>query len=242
VVGKSPSSRRRPRTLSVDIGGTGIKMLVLDPSGAPVTERTRVRTPQPATPRKVLSALAGMLPRHRPFDRASVGFPGVVQDGIVKTAPNLDDRSWRGFPFQATLRRQIHRPVRVCNDADMQGFGAVQGRGVEMVITLGTGVGSALFIDGTLVPNLELGHHPYHRGKTYEDMLGQDALDEIGKTRWRRRVRRAVAQIEPIWNYLVLYIGGGNSRLLDAADLPGNVKIVANKTGLLGGIALWKRR
>ena len=163
------------RTLSIDIGGTGLKMLVLDPSGTAVDERQRVLTPRPATPGAVIEALRGLIAKQPPFDRVSVGFPGVVHDGVVWTAPNLH-RSWRGVSLAKALREITGKPVRVANDADVQGYASVEGSGVEMVLTLGTGLGSALFVDGRLVPNLELGHHPLRKGMTYEDYVGKAAL------------------------------------------------------------------
>lgn len=228
-----------PFTLGVDIGGTGLKMLVLDSRGRAVSERGRVATPQPATPAAVLRALGALIKQQPRFDRISVGFPGVVHDGVVKTAPNLH-RSWAGHDLAAALRKLTRKPVRVCNDADVQGLGDVTGKGVELVLTLGTGLGSALFVDGKLVPNLELGHHPFRAGKTYEDLVGRKALEKAGKKRWRRHVRAAIDQLEPIFNYRALYLGGGNARHLRAQDLPKNVRMCSNEAGLLGGIALWR--
>ena len=228
-----------PLTLSIDIGGTGLKMMVLDATGKAITERARVATPRPATPAAVLRALGGLIRKHPPFDRVSVGFPGVVTDGVVRTAPNLDKR-FEGFDLAKALARVARKPVRVCNDADVQGFGAIRGRGLEMVITLGTGMGSGLYIDGRLVPNLELAHHLYSNGKTYEEFVGKNAFESAGKKRWRRRVRRVVRHLEPVFNYQKLYIGGGNAKYLRADDLPPNTKIVSNEAGVLGGIALWR--
>lgn len=230
---------RGPRTLSIDIGGTGLKMMVLDPSGKPLTERARVDTPRPAKPAAVLRALGSLIRQQPAFDRISVGFPGVVRGGVVHTAPNLD-ASFAGYDLARALGHLAKKPVRVCNDADVQGFGAIRGRGLEMVITLGTGMGSGLYIDGRLVPNLELAHHFYSNGKTYEQYVGKAALDEVGRKRWRRRVRKVVRHLEPVFNYETLYVGGGNAKHLDVADLPDNVKIVSNEAGVLGGIALWR--
>jgi polyphosphate glucokinase len=228
-----------PRTLSIDIGGTGLKMLVLDPAGGALNERSRVDTPRPATPQAVLKALRGLIATQPRFDRVSVGFPGIVHDSVVKTAPNLD-AAWVGFDLGAALERATGKPVRVCNDADVQGFGDIAGNGVEMVITLGTGLGSAIFVDGRLVPNLELGHHPFQGGKTYEDFVGRAALEKVGKKHWRRRVLKVIEQLEPIWNYRMLYVGGGNAKLLEHEKLPANVKLTSNEAGVLGGIALWR--
>jgi polyphosphate glucokinase len=227
------------RTLSIDIGGTGLKLMVLDERGAPISDRARIPTPRPATPAAITRALRGLMGAQPAFDRVSVGFPGVVHANVVHTAPNLDS-DWAGYDLGEALAQMTGKPVRVCNDADMQGFGDITGAGVEMVLTLGTGLGSAIFVDGALVPNLELAHHAYSGRKTYEDYVGRPALEKIGKKRWRKRVRRMIDRIEPIWNYDRLYLGGGNARHLNAADLPANVSIKSNQAGLIGGVALWR--
>jgi len=225
-------------TLAIDIGGSGLKMLTLDANGEALTERLRVATPKKATPEAVLKVLDGMIAKHGAFDRISVGFPGVVTGGVIFTAVNLD-KSWVGFDLAKALQESTGRPVRVANDADVQGLGVVEGRGVELVLTLGTGMGSALFVNGRLVPNLELGHHPFRKDRTYEDLVGDAALKKIGAERWSRRVRKAIDALEETFNYRLLYLGGGNAEKLDT-ELPKNVKIVSNLAGLLGGIALWR--
>ena len=188
-----PAAAATPRTLAIDIGGTGLKAMVLGPTGKELTERVRVPTPRPATPKAVLAALAGMLPTLGEFERVSCGFPGVVVEGVTRTAPNLH-QSWAGFDLAQALTRLTRRPARAINDAGVQGFGVVKGEGVEMLLTLGTGMGCALFVDGIYVPNLELAHHPFRHGKTYEEYVGAAALDAVGKKKWNRRVARVVAQ------------------------------------------------
>jgi polyphosphate glucokinase len=227
------------KTLCIDIGGTGLKMEVVDERAEPCSERARVETPHPATPKAILAALVSLIPGQGEFDRVSVGFPGVVMDGVVKTAPNLDP-SWRGFDLALALQEKAGKPVRVCNDADVQGYGDIEGKGVEMVLTLGTGLGSAVYIDGRLLPNLELGHAPFKGDKTYEEYVSDATLKKIGHKKWRKRVRELVDGLEPIWNWRLLYLGGGNSRLLKTEDLPDNVRIAPNSAGLTGGIALWR--
>ncbi len=227
----------RPRTLAVDIGGTGIKTIVLDAAGKPVTERVRVDTPRPATPRGVIAAIVGLARKQGAFDRVSVGFPGVVRKGVTETAWNLG-KSWIGFDLDKALTKALGKPVRCCNDADVQGLGVVKGKGVEVVITLGTGFGSSLFLDGRLVPNMQLAHHAGWKEKTYEDELGNAALKKAGKKKWNRRVLRAIRSLESLFNYDTLYIGGGNAAKI-RIELPARVKIVSNVAGLLGGIALW---
>jgi polyphosphate glucokinase len=226
------------KTLTIDIGGSGIKAMVLDTEGNPIGGRKRVSTPRPAKPDPVLDAIVKLAKKQSDFDRVSVGFPGVMRKGMTETAVNLH-KDWIGFDLEGTLSKQLGKPVRALNDADIQGFGAISGKGVELVVTLGTGFGSALFLDGQLVPNLEIAHHLFHGGKTYEEHLGSAALKKSGRKKWQRRVMQAIASLEHLFNYDTLYIGGGNARRI-ALDLPPNVKIISNIAGLLGGIALWR--
>jgi polyphosphate glucokinase len=227
-----------PRTLAIDIGGTGLKALVLGPDGSSLTERARVETPRPATPESLIAALRKLVEALGEFDRISVGFPGVVVDGVTRSAPNLHEL-WVGFDLGKVLSEGWRKPVRVLNDAGVQGYGAIEGKGVEMLLTLGTGLGCAVYHDGKYVPNLELAHHPFGNGDTYEEYVGVKALDKIGKKKWNKRVRKVIAQVLPIWNPRRLYLGGGNAKHLKG-ELPPDVTIIENVAGLLGGIALWK--
>jgi polyphosphate glucokinase len=224
-------------TLAVDVGGTGVKGILLNEKGRPLSERERIETPQPATPTAVLEVMDSIARKLGAHDRVSVGFPGVVKHGATLTAHNLDPQ-WIGFDLQKVLSRRWRKPVRVANDAAVQGFGAIHGKGVELVITLGTGFGSSLFIDGRLVPGLELAHHPWQKGKTYEEYLGRKGLAKYGRKRWNKLVRKAIEQIEALFNCDQLYIGGGNAMKVDFA-LPSHVTRVPNEDGLLGGVALW---
>jgi polyphosphate glucokinase len=235
---KSGKTSAGIRTLAVDIGGSGIKALILDHSGKPLTTRSRVKTPKPATPKAVIKVIEGLAKAKGPFDRVSVGFPGVVRKGVVQTAPHLHD-GWTAFKLAAALTQRLGKPVRVANDADVQGLGVVAGKGVELVITLGTGFGSALFIDGQLVPNLEMGHHAFRRNKTYDEMLCNEALEKSGPEKWNKRLLRAIQTLDCLFNYDRLYLGGGNPKHI-TVPLPSNVKVVSNVAGLLGGIALWR--
>jgi len=214
-------------------------MMRLSADGDPASERLRVKTPRPARPAAILAALKKLAADAGPFDRVSVGFPGVVIEGVVRTAPNLHP-SWAGFDLQSALERLFRRPVRALNDAGVQGFGAIVGKGVELCITLGTGFGFSLFVDGRYVPNVEMGHHPFRKGKTYEDALGIKAFERDGKRRWNRSLARAVEQLDRTFNYRVLYVGGGNAHNV-TVKLPRNVKIIENVAGLLGGVRLWER-
>ncbi|BAZ43355.1 ROK family protein [Chondrocystis sp. NIES-4102] len=225
-----------PRTLTVDIGGSGIKVMILDPQGKPLSDRHRLPTPTPPKPDEIIATIM-TLAETLEYDRVSVGFPGVVQNGLIKTAVNLDP-DWLQYDLATSLSQLLSKPVKVANDADIQGFGAIVGQGVELVITLGTGFGSALFIDGTLVPNLEMGHHPFRKGESYEQQLGRAALEKEGKKKWNTRLEKAIATLESLFNYQTLYIGGGETKNI-SFNLPTNAKIVPNVSGLLGGIKLW---
>jgi polyphosphate glucokinase len=225
-----------PRTLAVDIGGTGIKAMVLDPKGKPITERLKIETPKNATPKKVIGIICKLADQSGKFDRVSAGFPGVVKDGVVYTAANLG-KGWEGYHLEEELAAELGRPARVANDADVQGLACVTGKGEELVITLGTGFGSVLFSDGHRI-HLELGHHPFHKGKTYEDELGHRALKKKGKKRWNKMLREAIDDLARTFNYDRLYIGGGSAEQI-SFKLPPNVAKVSNQDGILGGIKLW---
>ena len=228
-----------PITLSIDVGGSHIKGSILDARGTMLHERVRVPTPDDLTPARLVQIISRIAKQFGRFDRVSVGFPGVVRHGVLRTAFNLGTERFRGFNLEAALRRRLERPVRVENDADVQGFGAISGKGVEMVITLGTGFGSAIFIDGALGPHLELAHHCFHKGKTYEGVLGEEALDRMGDKRWNAEVERAIDTLRNLTNFDHLYIGGGNARRLTIA-LPSDVSIVSNDAGIWGGVRLWR--
>jgi len=239
---KAPALAKPPplisiTTLAVDVGGTGIKAAALDEKGKMITERQKIKTPRNATPKKLIAIVAELAGMAGAFDRVSVGFPGVVKNGVVYTAPNLG-KGWNNFPLAAALKKKLKRPVRVANDADVQGLGCVTGRGDELVITLGTGFGSVLSVDGHRI-HLELGHHPFRNGKTYEDELGNRAFVKKGKKKWNKHLREAIDEMAKTFNYDRLYIGGGNAATINF-KLPPNVKVVSNTEGLLGGIKLWQ--
>lgn len=226
-----------PVTLAIDIGGSGLKAMLLDPEGKPLSERERVDTPAVPTPKAVMAALDGLVKSLPGYDRVSVGFPGVTKKGVTYTSFNLHP-DWMNFHFQEELEKRWRKPARVANDASVQGYGAIKGAGVEMIVTLGTGMGSALFTDGKLCPGLELGHHPWKK-KTYEDYLGRRGIDKYGKKQWNKLLQEAIAQITNTFNWDYLYLGGGNTKKIEF-DPPKNVKIVSNETGQLGGVALWR--
>ena len=233
-----PSDSTDVITLALDVGGSGVKGMLLNAQGKPVSERERYETPDPATPGAVFKIMDQIVKKLGHFDRVSVGFPGVVKHGATLTAHNLD-KKWVGLDLQKVLTRRWKRPVKVANDAAVQGLAAIRGRGVEIVITVGTGLGSSLFIDGKLVPGLELAHHPWRKGKTYEEYLGKHGYKKLGRKHWNKLLEKAIAQIDFLFNYDHLYIGGGNAVKIDFT-LPRDVTRVPNEDGLLGGAFLWR--
>jgi polyphosphate glucokinase len=218
--------------------------MTVSTAGEPLSERFRLETPQPATPTAVLEVveeLAGNFlggGSRSEFDYVACGFPGVVKEGVIFTAHNLAPE-WAGFDLQKALAKRLGVPARVANDAAVQGMGAVKGKGVELCVTLGTGLGSSLFVGGVLVPGLELGHHPLRDNKTYEDFIGRTGLKKLGKKKWNKRVREALATAEHLFNYDHVFIGGGNNKLIKF-ELPANATLVENLDGLRGGAALWR--
>lgn len=229
----------RPATLAIDIGGTGLKASVLDPTGNLAAERVRVRTPRPISQQLLVDTLVKLVEPLPPYDRVSVGFPGVVRGGVIRTAANLGTEEFRGFNLAEALEQRLEKPTRVLNDADMQGYAAVSGQGVEMVITLGTGFGTAMFLDGKLGPHLELAHHPFHKNRSYEEELGEQARKKLGKKKWNRRLAEAIEELRKLTAFDRLYIGGGNARRVEL-ELPEDVSLVDNTAGILGGIRLWE--
>ncbi|MGH6846984.1 MAG: ROK family protein [Methylocella sp.] len=231
----------KPLTLAIDIGGSHLKAAVLNASGKMSTDPVRVKTPKPAMPDTVVAALISLSQRLGQFDRVSIGFPGVVRADFVLTAPNLGTKEWHGFRLGAVMAQDLGKPVRMLNDAGVQGLGVITGRGLECVLTMGTGMGFALFQDGQIAPHLELSQHPIRKHKTYDEYVGKAALESVGRRRWNKRAHNIIDILETVINYDTLYIGGGNAELIEP-PLPANVKIVSNTAGITGGVRLWDGR
>ena len=227
--------------LAIDIGGTGLKAAVLDADGNIIAGRVRVKTPHPCEPGILLKTLVELVKPLPPYSYVSVGFPGAVRNGKVLTAPKLGNEAFKDFDLAGALSHELGSPVRVLNDADMQGLAAIEGKGLEMVITLGTGFGSALFMDGRLAPHLELSQHPFRKGETYNDQLGNATLKRIGRKKWNRRVRLAIDTLRVLTNFDKLYIGGGNAQKINF-ELDPDTRIVSNEDGVKGGAWLWRDR
>ena len=238
-------------TLAIDIGGTGLKASVIDDSGTLEHDRVRVDTPYPLPPEKLVTVLADLVKALPAFDRVSVGFPGMVRGGHVLSAPHFVSpkgpggepapklvKAWHKFNLQAAISHALGKPVRVANDADLQGSAVIKGEGLELVITLGTGVGTALFYEGRLMPHLELAHHPLRKDLTYNEVLGEAARKHEGAKKWNKRVAETIEVLRELTFFDHCYVGGGNSARVDI-DLPADVTLVDNVAGITGGITLW---
>jgi polyphosphate glucokinase len=241
------------RTLAIDVGGTGLKAVVLSPEGEMVSERVRNDTPYPCPPPVLLDELDKLAKTQPEFDRVSVGFPGAIRRGRVREVPAFSRRKpgegpdpdlvsqWTGFELEEALQARFERPTRVANDADVQGCAVVAGHGMELVVTLGTGVGTAVFFDGALLPHMELSHGRFAEGLSIEVACGDHHREQIGNKAWRKLVASALDAFQDMVLPDHLYVGGGNAKRLDPATLGPNRTIVPNISGLLGGIKLWER-
>ena len=225
--------------LTIDIGGSFIKATVLSPDGILLQEFNRIKTPKDATPEAVLEVIKELVAGFHDYDKVSVGFPGYIKRGIICTAPNLSGDLWKGVNLNKLLADALNKPVRIINDADLQGLGVVSEQGLELVITLGTGFGTALLLDGHLLPHLELAHHPVSSDETYDDFVGARALQEHGEKIWNERMQKVLKILKTVFNYDRLYIGGGNSAKLHFR-MDDNVSIITNVTGIIGGARLWQ--
>lgn len=238
-------------TLGVDVGGSGVKASVLNASGEMITERVRVETPYPCPPPKLVSTIRELVAQLPETQRVSVGFPGLVRDGVVKQVPSLSRLAyggeidptmaarWYDFDLAGALAQEFVVPVKVVNDADMQGCSVATGKGFEFVMTLGTGVGCALFFDGKILPHMELSHGPFKKGMTTDYALGNVSRREIGNKKWRRWVNEAIHWFDEMLFFDSILIGGGNAKKLKLADLPPKATVVPNTAGITGGVRVW---
>lgn len=226
------------KILSVDIGGSRIKAILLDVQGNMLIEYKRMDTPAPSTPANVVRTIAALAQNFPGFTRVSVGFPGYVKRGIVHTAPNLGTGYWKGTNLGQELTNLLGKPVRVVNDADLQGLGIVKGSGLEMVVTLGTGFGTALLMNGVLLPHLELAHHPFSKEREYDEYIGNRGFLEAGAEKWNRRLQKVIATLTTVFNYDHLYISGGNAKKI-TVPLANNISLATNLDGIRGGAKLW---
>jgi len=228
------------RILCIDIGGNGLKAAIVGANGKFLVGRVRVKTPKDRKPRKIVPLLQSLVKPLGRFDCVTIGFPGVVKGGRVIMAPNMGTGDWKNFPLEAEMKKRLKKPVRLLNDADVQGLAAIKGKGLELVCTLGTGFGTAWFRDGELMPHMDLAHLVIDKKNDFDLYVGEKALKKVGKKRWNKRVAKLVNVLATVFSYDRLYFGGGNSSSIDF-KLPRNVTIVDNDAGMAGGAFAWTR-
>jgi polyphosphate glucokinase len=218
-------AKRYRRVLAVDIGGSHVKMRVFGRR-----EMRQFESSPELTPRQMVSRVHE-LTGDWSYDAVSVGYPGVVLHGKVVAEPHNLGSGWVGFDF----RKAFGRPTHVVNDAAMQAIGSYEG-GRMLFLGLGTGLGSAMIVDGVVAP-MELAHLLYKRGRSYEDYVGARGLRRLGGKKWRRTVREVVAQLSTLLEADYVVIGGGNARKLKR--LPKNTRLGSNDFAFLGGFRMW---
>jgi polyphosphate glucokinase len=242
-------------TLSVDCGGGGIKANVLDDAGTAHAAPVRVPTPYPLPPELLVDTVARIAAGLPTAHRVTVGMPGMIRHGVVVHTPHYITRSgprsrvepdllaaWSSFDMQAAVAARLGMPALVLNDAEVHGAGVIAGSGLELVLTLGTGLGSALFDGGLLSPHLEWSHAPVRRGATYDQYVGEPERRRLGDGLWSRRVVAMVDGLRPVFRWDRLYLGGGNSRRVTPAALArlgDDVVVVPNSAALVGGARAW---
>lgn len=212
------------QVLVIDVGGTNIKFLTSDQ-----TERRKFASGPTMTAELMVNGVL-QATRDWTYTVVSIGYPGPVLRGHPVSEPHNLAAGWVGFDFATAC----HRPVKVINDAAMQALGSYQG-GKMLFLGLGTGLGSAMIVDGILEP-MELGHLPY-RKRTYEDYAGTRGLVRLGKKRWQRHVERMIAQLTAALQPDDVVLGGGNARKLKT--LPEGCRLGENSNAFQGGFRLW---
>ena len=214
------------KVLAIDIGGTHVKVLATGRK-----KHLQIDSGPTMTPKKMIAAVRAASAGWK-YEAVSIGYPGAVVHGHPVAEPHNLGRGWVGFDF----RKAFGRPVKVINDAAMQALGSYRG-GRMLFLGLGTGLGSALIVDGVLGP-MELAHLPYKNGRTYEDYVGLAGLKRLGKKKWRRHVADVVAQLEKALQADYVVLGGGNAKLLNR--LPPGTRLGDNANAFIGGFRLWQ--
>lgn len=243
-------------TLSIDCGGSFIKSSVLDESGTMHAAPRRITTPYPLTTDRFLETIAEIAASLPEAVRATVGIPGMIRNGVVVATPHYINEAgphtklspelksqWWGFDAQSALQETLKIPTKVLNDAEVHAAGVITGTGLEIVMTLGTGLGFAVFHGGKLSPHFELSHATVRRNTTFDTWIGERERKRMGNTFWSRRVRLMVSELRPVFLWDRLYIGGGNSHNILQRDLQlmgGDVVIVPNTAGIAGGVRAWE--
>jgi polyphosphate glucokinase len=239
------------RTLAIDCGGSGIKGSVLDEEGQMVADRVRIPTPYPLPPQRFVDLICELCETLPPADRATVGMPGMIRHGVVIATPHYVTKkgpfsardpklvaAWDHFNAREVIAERLGIPTLVVNDAEVHAAAVATGHGLEVVFTLGTGLGCAVLDEGILVPKIELSRAPVRKGVIYDEWLGDHTRRRLGNKAWSVRVKEAIDGLRPMFLWDSAYVGGGNAARLKVR-LGADVTIVPNDAGILGGIRLW---
>ena len=242
-------------TLTVDCGGTGIKASVLDKGGKVLIDFSYLKTPYPLSPSKLISIINDFVKADNRIKRVTVGLPGMIRGGKVIVIPHYVNASgprgvadphlkkaWYGFDMQSMLKKKLKLPTLVLNDAEVHASAVITGKGLETVLTFGTGLGSAIFSDGVIAPHLEISHATIRYGKSIDSWIGEQARRRLGNQLWSRRVKSLIQELYPMIIWDKLYIGGGNAQRISKSALKSfdyKVKIIPNSAGVTGGVKAW---
>ena len=242
-------------TLTVDCGGTGIKASMLDKGGKVLIDFPYLKTPYPLSPSKLISIIDDFVKADNRIKRVTLGLPGMIRGGKVIVIPHYVNASgprgvvdphlkkaWYGFDMQTMLKKKIKLPTLVLNDAEVHASAVITGKGLETVLTFGTGLGSAIFSDGVIAPHLEISHATIRYGKSIDSWIGEQARRRLGNQLWSRRVKSLIQELYPMIIWDKLYIGGGNAQQISKSALKSfdyKVKIIPNSAGVTGGVKAW---
>ena len=217
--------KRHKRVLAIDVGGSHVKMRVFGRS-----EMRQFDSGPTLTPRQMVARVHEVTGDWT-YDAVSIGYPGIVRHGKLVAEPHNLGKGWVGFDF----RKAFGRPTHIINDAAMQAVGSYEG-GRMLFLGLGTGLGSAMIVDGVVAP-MELAHLPYKKGRSYEEWVGESALKRLGGKKWSRIVDEVVTKLSSALEADYVVLGGGNARKLKR--LPKNARLGSNDFAFLGGFRIW---
>jgi polyphosphate glucokinase len=250
--GASPPA---PLTVCIDVGATSLKAALVDAKGELVGERVKLRTTWPMTPQKLVEEVARLVVRLPHADRLALGFPGPVVDGVIQSGANLERvrgpgsertealcEAWKGFELQRRLAATFELDARVANDADVAALACARGKGLELTVTLGSGIGTGLTLDGALQPHLECSQLRWSRRETFDDVLGEHARKRDGDAKWHARVVGALGLLSELTGFDHLHLSGGNSPRVHVdqlGELAASTTPSGTRAGMLGGVYLY---
>ena len=245
----------RPRTLAFDIGASSIKATVLDGAGRPIVKIRKRKMFYPCTPHALLDSIVAIADQLPTAERFGAGFPGLIRSGRVLTATNLVtlhgpgsptdsalEELWLGYQLEEALAESLAKPGVLVNDADLAALAVSRGRGLEVLVTLGSGFGSALVSNGRLSAHLEMGSLRLGEGVDLDGWIGEAARKSVGDRIWEERVHDALAQVIALTQCDHLYVGGGNAPRLHRGklrELFPQAEVVESTAGMMGAFLLF---